>query len=799
MFRSYFKIMIRNMIKRKYYSGITIFGLTVAIAFALLAGIFIRQELLVNKNIKDVDRLYLLVNTFKNGDDNFPFFVPAALARQAVETYPNHFESYYRFRDRSITVSKGEKHFRIQSMIGDSTFFSMFGFPVLFGQSSSALNDPNTIVITAKIAKQFFNTTDVVGESLKITTETNGLKEFLITAVIEDLQQKNSVSDFMNMDAQVFLSLENKDDFALGYQDDWRTDIISYIKLASGVLPADATNILNRIVASAAPKDIHAQRTMVLNPLKDYYVVTNHGAVQKLITALTAIVIFILLLAIANFINISIAGSFSRLKEVGVRKVIGGVKRQVVFQFLLESVVYAIISCVLALFLYQVLHRYVGEILDVTLPSALGLDFSFWMWLVSGVLLVGILAGSYPSLYLSATATIESLKGKFKSVKGTIRFSRGLIALQFFIAIFIFTASLIMSKQIAYFMEADLGYDKSFVLIVSSVPRIWTEEGMNKMEAAKQEFLSSPEIASASLSWGSPNWTFSPANAKLNLLGKPIDEGVQVTISPVDEDYASVYRLNVLAGKFFFDEAESFQSDRLVINESAQKAMKVQVGDKVQIQFSDKVFTISGIVKDFHFESLHSPIKPVVFTHNRDFGAFRYFSFKLKSGNMAESVAAVEKRWKKIFPNEPFEYGFTDDRLATLYKTELQLKKASGIASVLILVIVLTGVLGLVSLSVAKRNKEIGIRKVLGATASNILLLVSREYIVVMAFSFLIGLPLTYLFIYRWLTSFAYHIDLKWWMFAFPVLSLFVITLLVVGMQSLKTAMSDPVKSLKYE
>src|SRR5690606_32380066 len=148
-------------------------------------------------------------------------------------------------------------------------------------------NDPNTIVITAKIAKQFFNTTDVVGESLTITTETNGLKEFLITAVIEDLQQKNSVSDFMNMDAQVFLSLENKDDFALGYQDDWRTDIISYIKLASGVLPADATNILNRIVASAAPKDIHAQRTMVLNPLKDYYVVTNHGAVQKLITALT--------------------------------------------------------------------------------------------------------------------------------------------------------------------------------------------------------------------------------------------------------------------------------------------------------------------------------------------------------------------------------------------------------------------------------------------------------------------------------------------------------------------------------
>jgi putative ABC transport system permease protein len=800
MYKSYFKIMMRNMLKQKFYSGITIFGLTVGMTFALLIGAFIWGEMQVNTNLKDVDRLYLMETKYKATEGTQPpFFVPALLGQQAIEQYPGVFEKYYRFRDREITVSKGDKHFRIQSMIGDSTFFEMFGFPVLYGNANNALNKPNTIVITEKIARRYFNKADVVGETLTLSTEVNGLKEHLITAVLANVQKKNSVSDFMNSDAQVFLPQDSRVDFNLGFQDEWNTGIITYIKLTPSSSVDEAKTILNKILVKDAPQAISEDKTIQLNFIKDYYLLTNHGVVQKLIVSLTVIMLFILLLAVTNFINISLASSFSRLKEVGVRKVIGGVRRQVVVQFLSESMVLAVTAGGASLIFYEIIHDYFGGMLNVSLPSALQMDFSFWVWMTAGTFLIGLLAGLYPSLYLSSTEAIESLKGKFNSVKGTIRFSRGLIAVQFLVAIFVFITSVIMSDQISYFMEADLGYDKSHVLLVSSVPRMWNDEGMNKIDAAKKEFLKSPKIQSASLSWGSPNSQFESFSANINLVGQPTDKGVLITMAAADEDYARVYGLKILEGNFLFDESENFQANRLTLNESAQKALSAKVGDKLRVQFSDKEFTVVGIVKDFNFESMHKRIRPVAFTHTRDFRAFRYFSFKLTPGDIALSVQEVEKLWKNIFPNDPFVYAFTEDRLQIAYQTELQLKKASSIASVLILIIVLMGVLGLVSLSVAKRSKEIGIRKVLGASASNILTLVSREYAMLMAVSFAIGIPVSYLFVLKWLSDFAYHIDLNWWMFAVPMLGLFFVTIIMVSLQSYKTAIANPVKSLKYE
>ena len=800
MYRSYFKIMLRNMIKQKFYSAITMLGLTVGITFALLTGIFIWGELQVNTDLKDVDRLYLLETHYKTNEGNQPpFFVPALLGQAAIEQYPTLFENYYRFRDRAITVSKSDKHFRLQSMIGDSTFFDMFGFHVLHGHPQHALNKPNSIVITEKIARQFFDRSDVTGESLTLSTEVSGSKEHVIIAVIADLQKKNSVTDFMNSDAQIFLPQESRTDFNLGFQDEWNTGIITYLKLTEGASPVEATAVLNKILQKDAPKDISNNKTIVLDPLSNYYLLTNHGAVQELIVSLMVIVAFILLLAVTNFINISIASSFSRLKEVGVRKVIGGVKGHVLIQFLSESLLLATVSGTVSLLLYEILHNYFANVLGVSLPSLLKMSFLFWVYFLTGTIAVGFLAGIYPSFYLSSTGAIESLKGKFNSVKGTLRFSRGLVGFQFLVAVFILITSMIMSKQISYFMETDLGYDKSHVLIASSLPRIWTEEGMNKMDVAKREFLTSPKIKSVSLSWGSPNFNFEPYKANINHAGQPTEKGILTSMSSADEAYANVYGLKLLDGKFFFDADEPFQANQLVLNESAKKALGISVGDKVNIQFSDKEFTIVGIVKDFHFESMHEKIKPVAFTHNRDFQAYRYFSFKLNPGSIVQSVQEVERLWKNIFPNDPFVYAFTEDRLAITYQTELQLRKATAFASVLILIIVLTGVLGLVSLSVAKRNKEIGIRKVLGASVSNILALISREYALLMIIAFGLGIPVSYMFISHWLSGFAYRIDVDGWMFVVPILALFCITIVMVCAQSFKTAKSDPVKSLKYE
>jgi putative ABC transport system permease protein len=302
-----------------------------------------------------------------------------------------------------------------------------------------------------------------------------------------------------------------------------------------------------------------------------------------------------------------------------------------------------------------------------------------------------------------------------------------------------------------------------------------------------------------SLSWGAPG-NLSPMSAKLYAPGQPVDDGVLTTITCADESYGNVYGFKLIEGKFLSAPDEERKPFSLVLNESAQRSLKVNVGDQLKLQFwGDVEFTVTGIIKDFNFESLHTAVKPLAFMHNRDFNAYRYFSFKLQPGDLVQSVSEVEKQWKTIFPDDPFVYGFVDDKIQAAYKVEYQLRQASGIASVLMLIIVLTGILGLTSLSLSKRTKEIGIRKVLGASVPDILVLMSREYTALILLSFVVGIPLAYGFIQQWLESFAYQIELSWWMFAIPELMLLGITVLVIALQCLRTAVANPSKALRYE
>ncbi|HKZ36903.1 MAG TPA: ABC transporter permease [Chryseolinea sp.] len=801
MISNYLKIMIRNMVKHKLYSVITILGLTTGIAFALLIGIFTWTEMQVNQSLVAVDRLYKLETKYKDNNGN-PLFAPIPLAPRAKQLYPGKIENVYSFLDRNITVSKGDKHFRLQSMIGDSTFIQIFGFRVLSGDPLHALSRPYSIVITESVAQQFFNRTDVAGETLEIASEGGGLKNYEVTAVIAEPEKKNSVTDLVNMDAKVFLSLVNASEFSLGTPnvDDWQTPIITYIKLHPATSATEATKLLNEIIHDHAPLAVSSTQLIELAPLTDYYRLTNNGAVQNLLVSLSIIVIFILLLAIANFINITISGSFSRLKETGVRKVIGGLKNQVVFQFITESVMYAVISGLLGVLLYELFKSYFGLVLATELPSVVQLPVSFWIVTLLSVIAIGVIAGVYPSIYLSTTHTIESLKGKFKSVSATINFSRILISIQFLLSIFILIGAVIMSGQINYFLEKDLGYDKNAVLVVTSAPRLWTVDGFEKMETAKHELMRCPAISAVSLSTGSPSSQLNMGDDVVYRAGHSPEEGVSAALTGTDEDFATVYEMKIIEGKYFNANGGSLIPFSVVINESAQKALSVQLNDKVKLQGGgDQEYQVIGILKDFNFETLHQAIRPVVIMHSREFMSFRFYSIKLNPGDIAQRVQEIERAWHKAFPNDAFVSSFADERIQQRYKTELQLKKAATLASVLMLVIVMTGVLGLVALSVAKRTKEIGIRKVLGASASQILGLIGREYAIVMAVSFAIGIPLSYAFINQWLSTFVYHISLKWWMFILPPAFVFGITLCIVAVQGISAALANPVKSLKYE
>jgi putative ABC transport system permease protein len=801
MIQNYFTVMYRSMIHRKFHTIVNVLCLTTGITFAMLIGLFIHGELQVNQNLKDVDHLYLVQNKVIDQGSGIDFFSPPVLVKTVSEQYSNEVISYYRFWDRNITISKGKNHFRIQSMIGDASLINTFGFKVLYGDDTKALKEPNSIVVTEQVAQLFFSRTNVVDETIDVSTERNGVKEYKITAVIAEPEDKNTVTDLMNMNAQVFISFENQRDFfADSNPDSWQGGIIGYIRTGEKTAKSKVEKILNDVLQTQAPKQVSENRSIELAPLNDYYLVTNHGAVTKLILSLTVIVIFILVLAITNFVNISIAKSFSRLKEVGVRKVIGGSRKQLIFQFILESVLLAGFSGVLSIILYQILYPLFNTLLAANLPSILLFRPLLWCAVAGGVLFIGLLAGTYPAFFQSASRPIESLKGKSKSVQGTVSLSRVLLAIQFMITIFIFTAAIVLSQQTTFFLESDLGYNKSSVIIVSSVPRQWTDEGFRRMDAAKTEFMQSGKLKSVSLSWGAPGWGIGGGQlTTLYKAGSLKESGVQGNVTGVDETFHDVYQVKLLEGDFLFGANEQWASGRVVINDAARKSLGLAIGDKIKLDGSINEFTVAGMVADFHYESMHESVKPAVFMHNRDFGSYRFFSFNVPRLNPVTAVAVVEALWKKVFPNEAFTYHFADERLQALYATELQLKKAFSVATILMLVMVMTGLLGLVSLNVSRRNKEIGIRKVLGASVAGILTMISREYTRLMTVSFIVALPVAYYFSNAWLNNFVYHIELAWWIFLVPATLLLLITIAIVSFQSYQTAATDPVKSLRHE
>lgn len=800
MILNYLAVLFRTLMRHKFQTAINVLGLTAAIAFAILIAMFVAKELEVNQSLKQPDHLYMLRSKVRGDENPIDFFTPAILSKAAAEQYPNIIDNYYRFWDRSITVSKDDKHFRIQSMIGDASLLSVFGFTVLHGDARNALSAPNTAIVTESTARQYFNRTDVVNETVSVSTERNGVREYAITSVIADPDKKNTVTDLMNMNAQIFISLENREDFfSRTSPDSWPDMMIAYVRLTPSARKVDLERVLNNVLQKNAPKEVSENRTIEVSPLSDYYLLTNHGAVLKLVLSLTAIIAFILILAITNFVNITIAASFNRLREVGIRKVIGGRRGQLVFQFLTESILLSLFSVAIALVLYQLLHPVFGTMLNTQLPSLANFKLSYWLWISILPFFVGIVAGLYPALFQSGSGAIESLKGKAKSVQGTISFSRVLIALQFMITIFILIGSVILSRQTNHFLEHNLGYNKSHVLIVNSVPRVFDHTGFERVEAAREVLARSAGIESVSLSWGAPGWGIGGFENEIYKDGAGEATKRKAHLTAADENFAKVYGLNLISGVFLFPEGAGLVRKSLVLNKSAAESLDVSVGDRIRVVGSADVFSVAGIVDDFHYESMHEAVKPLAIMHNRDYESYRFFSFRMQPGTASEIISQVQRAWKTAFPDEPFSYYFADERLQALYSTELQLKKAANVASVLMLVIVMTGVLGLVALNLSKRNKEVGIRKALGATVPDILYMFSKEYLRLVFVSCIIGVPLAMYFADQWLENFVYHIQLSWWIFVIPVVVLMLITVVLVSVQSYRTATTNPVKSLRYE
>jgi putative ABC transport system permease protein len=800
MLENYFKIAWRNLLKRRFYSLVTIVGLTVGMTFSFLMMGYIWGELNVNADLRNAGNQYIIRSKWTNPDMGMDLTTLGPLGKTLKTDYPNLVANYYRYDAITVAVSHGDKHFREDVQTGDSTLLSMFGFPLLHGNAPTALNAPNSIVITENKAMKYFGKTDVVGQSLTLHNFMGGKQQYQITAVMKN-PTFNSVTHLLNSPAEIFFpfsSLEGRK----GSEDNWGFPImINYIELKAGITPEDLAKPIAQEVATHAPEAIKANLQVYLTPLRSYYREANDGIVSKMILTLSGITAFIVLMAIVNFVNIFIGSSSSRLKEIGVRKVLGSLKRQLVGQFLAEAILLALLAMFFSIGLYELFRPVLSNVLGKNIGSVWSLMPYSLMLPLLVALLSGTLAGAYPAWVLSRVPSVESMKGKLKSVKDNVIFRRSLIAAQFIIALFVIAGAGIVSRQVDYFFNKNLGYDKES-LVTLGVPRDWTPDGLAKMERVRDGLAGLKDIKSISLSYEIPNGN--GGGSGLYKPGQDSTEAVMTSILRTDVAYARTYDMRVLAGKFLQEPNTSYQPDHIVLNETAIKSLgyanaRDAVGQQLRVHFYDKPLTISGVVEDFHFASMHQAIKPLAFADVRGTNTYRYLSIRLHPGNLGSSMTAIGQKWRELMPDAPFEYAFMDETLQKLYLSEMQLKQAARIATLLSVVIVLLGILGMVSLNVARRTREVGIRKVLGAASLHVVSLFLKEFLAILAAAILVAFPLATLLGNRWLNTYAYRVQIGWDIFALIALAFGLMITALVAAQTYKAAVMDPVKSLKSD
>ena len=803
MLKNYINIAWRSLMKRKFYSLISIFGLSVGISFTLLIGTYIWGELHVNASLKNVENQYLIQSKWKNPDIGTEITTLAPMAKSLKENFPDLVENYYSFDGIASIISSGDKIFRESIQIGDSTLLKMYGLKLIYGNPQTALNQPNTVVISSEQAIKYFGKLDVVGKIIVAESNTGSKRNFMITGILDKIPM-NSVTNFVSPEIPMLMSFVSSSDF-WGRQQSftWANPyIVGYIELKKGVKPSDLTKPMAQIIKTNAPQNLAENLMPHLVPIKNAYLEANNGVVKKTVFTLTIVALFILLMAIVNFVNISIGNSVTRIKEIGVRKMLGSLKTQIISQFLTEAILLSIFSLIISLIFYQIFKPYFGQILNKEIVSLRFMSPYFFILGFILSLLIGLLSGIYPAFVLSNLPSIDSLKGKLKSIKENIFFRRLLISSQFTIALFVFVGAVVISKQVNYFFNKNLGYNKESV-VTAKVPRDWSPAGIAKMETIRNEMARLNVVREVSISYDIPDGSPGNSNA-IYKMGQDSTQAIFIPTLTSDEKYAETYQIQMSAGVFFQSKQDNFQPNKLVLNESAAKALGYKnptdaVGKLVKLHFVPQSFTIAGVTKDFHVGSMHKTISPLAFINVKDNIFFRYLNFKIQPGNLAESMAKIEQKWKELMPNSVFEYTFMDDTLQKLYQSEIQLKKAASLATVLSIIIVILGILGMVSMSINRRTKELGIRKVLGASSLSIMILFMKEFLLLMAIGVAVSFPLGILSMNTWLKNYAYRIDLDWQIFASVGLLFGFVIIAFVSFQTYKAALENPVKSLKTE
>jgi len=809
MLRNYLKIAFRNLSKNKAFSIINIAGLALGLTCCLLITMYVVDELSYDKFHENAENIYRINSDIKFGGQEMSFALSNDPIGATLERdYPQVKESV-RFRSYgNFLVTKGAQTFKEERVIFvDSTLFEVFTFPLIIGDPQTALARPNTMVITESTARKYFDRTDVIGEVLRFDNE----DDYEITGVMQDIPRNSHIRyDF-------FLSLAGDEQ---SQQNIWLShNFYTYVVLEDGAdpgfLPEQMDQLMELYVGPQAQQmiditleEFEASGNYVLYtlmPLTDIHLHSDRayemGANSNIqyVYLFAAIAFFVLLIACINFMNLSTARSAGRAREVGIRKVLGSVKSRLIGQFLTESILMTLIAFVLAIVAAWLLLPWFNQLAGKEIALNTFANWAIFPVLLVFVLVTGLLAGSYPAFFLSSFRPVNVLKGRLGVNGGSSSlFRSGLVVLQFVASVLLIIGTIVIYRQLNYIQTKELGFNKEQVLIIEDAYAL-----DNNLQAFKEEVLRESGVKSATISSFLPvpsNRSDSP------LFATPIpdqENAVQSQHWWIDHDYFKTMGMDITAGRAFSRDFPS-DSSAIIINEAAVEMFGFDnpVGEdiyRLQGEINDPTvesFKVVGVVKDFHFESLRSNITPVTFFLGRSSGNI---SIRMSTDDIANTISRIESKWKEMAIGQPFSYTFMDEAFDEMYRAEQRVGNIFVSFAILAIFIACLGLFGLSAFMAEQRMKEIGIRKVLGASINNIVTMLSKDFLKLVIIAALIAFPLAWWGMSTWLEEFAYRTELSWWIFAVAAVIAIVIAIATVSFQAFRAAVANPVNAIKSE
>lgn len=810
MIANYFKVAFRNLWKYKGFSAVNIIGLAMGLACFIMIALYVTDELSYDRYHEKVDRIYRIHSDIRFGGTDLNMAVSADPMGAALKKDYPQVEEYTRlYANEGSKLFKKDNQFINEERVtyADSTLFNVFTFPALAGNTQTALNEPNTVVINETTAKKYFNSVEnAMGKMLECNDIAGTV--YKVTAVINDIPQ-NSHFNF-----DFFLSMDNVDyEFGNFLSHNFHT----YILLKPGTdykaFNKNFTQVIDKYILPQAKQFMQIESMddfkktgnnleYALFPVKDIHLRSSRGVElgvngnMQYVYIFSAVAIFILLIACINFMNLSTARSVGRAKEVGIRKVLGTEKKALIGQFLTESTLMAFLALLFALLLTGLTISWFNDVAGKTMQMATLLKPQYLLFLISLPFVVGALAGSYPAFFLSSFQPITVLKGKINSGFKKSNLRSSLVVFQFATSIILIIGTIIIYKQLNYIQTTKIGFNKDQVLVVDNTSMKTSVAEAFKNEVAKLSSVKSSSFAGflpvANSSRNDNTWSTEVVMNEKN--------GFNMQNWRIDYDYIPTMGMEIIRGRNFSREFGA-DSSVIIINETTAKLLGFAEPLNKKLYSTDRAgkpleYTIVGVVKNFNYESLRQNVGPLCFRlgNNRWASAYR-----VSTEDVAGLIKSVEATFKTMSPGMPFNYSFLDESFDNMYKEEIRVGKVALTFSLLAVIIACLGLFGLATYMAEQRTKEIGVRKVLGATVPNIVAMLSKDFLKLVLIAIVLAVPVAWWAMNEWLKDFAFRISIGWWIFLVAGLLAIVIAVVTVSFQAIKAAIANPVKSLRTE